>query len=188
MALFRFSLPRLLPCAVGLCLSAPLQVLAAPQPPIVLLEKANALPLAIDPAFQIRKVKTFFLENLQVTGIKTNNTEGQESISFERRHLLYGAITGSDTRDRYGDYYTVFWRATHSGSLLTLRLEYRQQKTGGLVQAREVNYPDAHGSYVTRLSINGDDYLEQGRVSAWRVLLIQDHRVIVALGQSYLWR
>ena len=188
MAIFRFFPARLLLLgAVGWCLSFPLSVAAKPQPPIVLLGKANALPLAIDPAFQVRKIKTYFLESLQTTGIKTNNTEGQESISFERRHLLYGAITGSDTRDRYGDYYTFYWRARRPANL-TFRLEYRQQKTGGLVQAREVDYPAARGSYVTRFTVNGDDYFEQGRVSAWRVLLIQDHRAVVDLRQSYLWR
>ena len=72
--------------------------------------------------------------------------------------------------------------------VLTVRLEYRQQKLGGLIQAREIDYPAVKGSHVTRFSINGDDYREQGRVSAWRLLLIQDHRVIVALAQSYLWR
>ena len=111
----------------------------------------------------------------------------EQSLVFERRHLLYGAITGSDIRDRYGNYFTFFWRARRPANL-TVRLEYRQQKLGSMVQAREVDYPDAKGSYITRFSVNGDDYLEQGRVSAWRVLLIENHQTIVALGQSYLWR
>ena len=183
MALFRFF-PL---CVASLWLLVPLKASASPQPPIRLLDRANALPLSLDPAFQFRKVKTFFLENPLVSGIKGAGTESQESISFERKHLLYGAITGSDTRDRYGDYYTFFWRATRPANL-TVRLEYRQQKIGGLVQAREVDYSDARGSYATRFTVNGDDYAEQGRVSAWRVLLIQDHQVIVALNQSYLWR
>ena len=174
-------------CVAAFCLLTPLAAPAASQPPVVLLDKADALPLALDPAFQFRKVKTFFLESQEVTGMKASSAEGQESITFERRRLLYGAISGSDTRDRYGDYYTFFWRATRPANL-TVRLEYRQQKTGGLVQAREVDYPGVRGSHATRFTVNGDDYLEQGRVSAWRVLLIQDHQVIVALNQSYLWR
>ena len=187
MVLFRFLSHRCLPWVASLCLLSPLAACAAPQPPIRLLGKAEALPLALDPAFQFRKVKAFFLESQEVTGIKGQGTEGQESISFERRRLLYGAISGSDTRDRYGDYYTFFWRATRPANL-TVRLEYRQSKTGGLVQAREVDYANARGSFATRFTVNGDDYLEQGRVSAWRVLLIQDHQAIVALNQSYLWR
>ncbi len=166
---------------------APVGGRAAPQPPVVLLGKANALPLSIDPAFQLRKTKTYFLESPDVTGIKTGGTNEEQSLSFERRRLLYGAITGSDTRDRYGNYYTFFWRALRPADL-TIRLEYRQQKTGGFIQAREVAYPGAKGSHVTRFQITGDDYREQGRVSAWRVLLIENHRTVVALGQSFLWR
>ncbi len=159
----------------------------ATQPPVVLLAKADALPLAIDPAFQFRKTTTYFLETPEVTGVKTGGANEEQSIAFERRRLLYGAITGSDTRDRYGNYFTFFWRALRPADL-TIRLEYRQQKLGGLVQAREVDYPAVKGSRVTRFAITGDDYREQGRVSAWRVLLIEDHHAIVALRQSYLWR
>ena len=159
----------------------------AAQPPVVLLTRADALPLSIDPAIQFRKTKTYFLESPEVTGIKTGATTEEQSLAFERRRLLYGAITGSDTRDRFGNYYTFFWRAARPADL-TLRFEYRQQKIGGLIQAREVDYPSARGSHVTRVNITGDDYREQGRVSAWRVLLIENHRAVVALGQSYLWR
>ena len=161
-------------------------VQAETQPPIVLLGKAEALPLAIDPAFEFRKYKTYFLETPQVQGL-TMGGNVEQSLIFERRHLLFGAITGSDIRDRYGNYFTFFWRAKRPANL-TVRLEYRQQKLGSMVQAREVDYPDTHGSHATRFSINGDDYLEQGRVSAWRVLLIENHQTVVALGQSYLWR
>ena len=75
----------------------------------------------------------------------------EQSLLFERRHLLFGAITGSDTRDRYGNYFTFFWRAQRPANL-TVRLEYRQQKLGSMVQAREVTYPDANGSFITRFS------------------------------------
>ncbi len=185
MSLVRPVLPPLL--ALLLTVFAPVPGQASPQPPIRLLTKANALPLSIDPAIQFRKTKTYFLESPQVTGIKAGGTNEEQSLTFERRRLLYGAITGSDTRDRYGNYYVFFWRALRPADL-TLRLEYRQQKVGGFVQAREVDYPDAKGSHVTRINITGDDYREQGRVSAWRVLLIEDHRTVVAFGQSYLWR
>jgi hypothetical protein len=167
-------------------LGLPSAALPAEQPPVRLLTKANALPVAIDTDFQFRKTKTYFLESQEVTGIHEDVSE-EQSIAFERKRLLYGAITGSDIRDRYGNYYTFFWRARRPADL-TIRLEYRQQKTGAFVQAREVDYPGAKGSQVTRFAINGDDYREQGRVTAWRVLLIEQHQVIVALAQSYLWR
>ena len=186
----RFFLPPSLAFLVW-CVLAPVGASGETQPPIRLLTKADALPLAIDPGFEFRKTKAYFLESPQVVGIKGGgggtSTDGQESIVFERRRLLYGAITGSDTRDRYGDYFTFFWRARKKANL-TVRLEYRQQKTAGFIQAREVDYGDVRGSHATRFNVNGDDYLQDGRISAWRVLLVENHQTIVAFAQSYLWR
>jgi hypothetical protein len=172
--------------ALALTWSCPGALQAAGQPPVQLLTKADALPLSIDPAFQFRKTKTFFLEDQQVTGIADALNE-EQSISYERKRLLYGALSPSDIRNRYGNYFTFFWRSQRPANL-TVRLEYRQQKLGAFVQAREVEYPAARGSYATRFEVTGDDYLQQGRVSQWRVLLVADHQAIVALGQSYLWR
>lgn len=160
-----------------------------PQPPVILLGKANALPLAIDSAVEVRKAKTYFLETPEVAGLRGSRSENSEdvNIAFERRRLLYGAITPADVRDRYGNYYTFMWRSKRAAHL-TVRLEYRQQKLGAFVQAREVDYPAGAGSHVTRFQITGDDYAEQGRVSAWRLVVIEGHQKIVALKQSYLWR
>ena len=130
--------------------------------------------------------KTYFLESPEVTASAPAATSSK-SLVFERRRLLFGAITGSDIRDRYGNYFTFFWRAL-ARPTSPCGWNTASKRLGSLIQAREVNYPDAKGSYITRFQINGDDYLEQGRVSAWRVLLIENHHTIVALGQSYLWR
>jgi hypothetical protein len=183
--MFRLSI-LFLPAALLLSIGSQPAVLAAEQPPIRLLTKADALPLAIDPAFQFRKTKTFFLEEQQVTGIADPLNE-EQSIAYERKRLLYGAVTPSDIRNRYGNYFTFVWRSLRPTNL-TVRLEYRQQKLGAFVQAREVDYPAARGSFATNFEVTGDDYLQQGRVSQWRVLLVEDHQTIVALGQSYLWR
>ncbi len=167
-------------------LALPLTAARNDQPPTQLLSQANALPLAIDPAFQFRKTRTYFLEDQQITGIPEGINE-EQSLAFERKRLLYGAVTISDIRDRYGNYFTFYWRSKRAANL-TVRLEYRQQKLGEFVQAQEVNYPAAKGDFVTAFRVTGDDYLQQGRVSQWRVLLIEDHQYIVGLGQSYLWR
>jgi hypothetical protein len=168
---------------LGLLLVFP-PALPAAQPPTSLLTKANPLPLSIDPAFEFRKTKLYFLESERATGIKAAD---EATLAFERKRLLYGAITPTDIRDRYGNYFTFFWRAKRPANL-TLRLEYRQQKLAAYVQAREVEYPNARGSFHTDFQVTGDDYLEQGRVTAWRVLLIENHQTIVGLAQSYLWR
>ena len=67
-----------------------------------------------------------------------------------------------------------------------MRLEYRQENLGSFVQAREVSCKDAKGSMKSEFDIIGDDYIEDGRVTAWRALLIENGR-IVGLTQSYLW-
>ena len=179
MALLSVCLPLLTPAAHA----------APEQPPVVLLDKANALPLSIDPSVEVRKFKTFFLETNEVAGIRGSRNQSSDdvNIAFERRRLLYGAVNPSDVRDRYGNYYTFMWRSKRPAHL-TVRFEYRQQKLGALVQAREVDYPVGLGSHVTHFNIIGDDYQEQGRVTAWRLVVIEDHDKIVALKQSYLWR
>ena len=168
-------------CVAALCPSAA----SAKEPPSTLLTHVPALPLAIDPAFEFRKTKLYLLDTELQSGVLRPAQE--PSLAFERRRLLYGAITGSDIRDRYGNYFTFFWRAKRRANL-TLRLEYRQRKLGPYLLAREVEYPDARGSYTTHFQITGDDYSEQGPVVQWRAVLIEDHRVIVGLTQSYLWR
>ena len=176
--------------SVCLSLLAPFAALAAPaQPPVVLLGKADALPLSIDSSVEVRKFKTFFLETNEVAGIRGNRNQSSDdvSIAFERRRLLYGAINPTDVRARYGNYYTFMWRSKRPAHL-TVRLEYRQQKLGAYVQAREVDYAQGLGSHTTHFQVTGDDYHEQGRVTAWRLVVIEDHARIVALKQSYLWR
>jgi hypothetical protein len=54
------------------------------------------------------------------------------------------------------------------------------------VQAQEASYPNARGSYKTEFKVVGDDYLDDGRVTAWRCSLIENGR-IVAERHSYMW-
>ena len=88
--------------------------------------------------------------------------------------------------ERYGNYYTFFWRTSERADV-TVRLEYRQSALGNYVMAMERYYPQAKGSYTSEFNTAGDEYLESGRVTSWRVLLIVDGR-IVALRQSFMWR
>ena len=67
-----------------------------------------------------------------------------------------------------------------------MRFEYRQANLGSYVQARELVFPGAKGSCKAEFNIIGDDYFEDGRVTAWRALVIENGK-IVALNQSFLW-
>jgi hypothetical protein len=156
---------------------------AAPEPPQVKLEKANILPLAIDPHFVFRK-KTQFLNDPKTF---INSGPPNEAISFERRYYMWPATTSLDRDELKGSYFNFFWWNHGSPADVTIRLEYRQANLGNFVMAREKSYTNVKGSIGTRFSIIGDDYLENGQVTNWRCILIVDNK-IVALTQSYLWK
>ncbi|MEQ1859785.1 MAG: hypothetical protein ABMA13_07615 [Chthoniobacteraceae bacterium] len=146
------------------------------------LDKAKALPLAIDDAFQFRKTKTFLYDPRDP---RLNQPALDPMIAFERQRIAYGAVNQVDRRQRYGHYYDFFWR-TDRPSDVTVRFEYRQQNLGAYVQAREVEYKAVKGSVKTSFTVIGDDYDEEGKVTAWRAIIIENGKV-VALNQSFLW-
>lgn len=157
---------------------------AAPEPPQVKLDRANVLPLAINPDFVFRK-KTQFL-NDPATFPKTV-ANASEAIEFERRYYMWPATTKLDMDGLKGNYLDFYWWNHGQPADVTVRLEYRQANLGNFVMAREKSYTAVKGSVRTRFTIIGDDYLENGPVTNWRCLLIVDGK-IVGLTQSYLWR
>ncbi|MES2569083.1 MAG: hypothetical protein V4710_03395 [Verrucomicrobiota bacterium] len=147
--------------------------------PARLLEKANVLPLALDDAFEFRKTKTFLNDPVLF------KPTVDPMITFERQRLNFGAVTQFDRRERYGHYFTFFWRSKRKTDL-TMRLEYRQENLGTYVQAQDKTYPGAKGSFKSDFKVVGDDYNKDGKITAWRAVLIENGR-IVALNQSFLW-
>ena len=114
-----------------------------------------------------------------------STTVQDASIRFERQYRLFGAVTKLDQRERFGNYFDFFWRARRPADL-TVRLEYRQERLHEHVQAQEISYLNARGNQKTEFKVVGDDYFDDGRVTAWRCLLIENGRV-VAETHSYLW-
>ena len=41
-----------------------------------------------------------------------------------------------------------------------------------------MSYPNAQGNHKTEFAIIGDDYFDDGRVIAWRCLLIENGRIV----------
>lgn len=167
---------RLLTAFAALIFAAPGLVAAEPARR---LDKANVLPLALDDAFQFRKTKIFLNEP------ELFKPTTDPMIAFERVRVNHGAVTQYDRQQRYGHYYTFFWRSSRATDL-TVRFEYRQERLGAYVQAREIFYPAAKGTLKSQFQVIGDDYAEEGKVTAWRALLIENGR-IVGLTQSFLW-
>ncbi len=177
-----------------------------PRPRV--LDRVVQLPTALNEDFQFRKTKLYLLtesvsgedntnqnQNMQTSGKggKLSNTAPSSksttvqdaSIHFERQYRLFGAVTKLDQRERMGNYFDFFWRTRRSADL-TVRLEYRQEKLHSHLQAQEISYVQARGNYKTEFKVVGDDYFDDGRVIAWRCLLIENGR-IVAETHSYLW-
>jgi hypothetical protein len=143
------------------------------------------VPLALDDAFNIRKVFTLLIDPatqqkaLQAGGLGN----GWLRAEVERRY--FGAVSGMERRSREGHYYTVHWSTARAADV-RVRMEYRQQKLGLHVQSMERLYPRVKGAQKTEFSVIGDDYHDDGAVTAWRITLIENGR-IVAVTQSFLW-
>jgi hypothetical protein len=187
----------------SLALVVPSSEAAREEPRIV--EKATRLQVALSNDFEFRKTKLFFLsEKAPKAGERARQTTSSSSlggkstspsqktatlqdapITFERQYRLFGAVTALDQRQRFGNYFDFFWRAKRSSDV-TVRLEYRQEKLHEHVQAQEISYRNVRGTQKTEFKVIGDDYLDDGRVIAWRCLLIENGR-IVAENRSFLW-
>lgn len=152
----------------------------ATPPEPVQLDKANVLPLELNSKYKVSKVKQFY--NQPEIFLPTPN----ETVSFERQRLNWGSITYVDKLEKQGNYYDFFWKAGERADV-TVRFEYRQMALGNFVRAKEVYFPEAKGTFKTTFNVIGDEYIESGRVSAWRVLLIVNGR-IVGLRQSFTWK
>ena len=194
---------------IALLLLVPLaNVLSRTQEQPRLLDRVVPLPTALSDDFQFRKTKLYLLTEtvpgqeksssdqtvqgatkggkLSSTAPSSKSTTVQDaSIRFERPYRLFGAVTRLDQRERMGNYFDFFWKARRTADL-AVRLEYRQEKLHAHVQAQEISYSNARGSYKTEFKVVGDDYFDDGRVTAWRCLLIENGR-IVAETHSYMW-
>jgi hypothetical protein len=168
-----------------------------------IVEKISPLPVALSSDFAFRKTKLFFLSDKPPKpgegGRKTSSSLGGKSnspsqktatmqdapITFERQYRLFGAVTALDQRQRYGNYLDFYWRAKRPSDV-TVRLEYRQEKLHEHVQAQEISYRNVRGTHKTEFKVIGDDYFDDGRIIAWRCLLIENGR-IVAENRSFMW-
>jgi hypothetical protein len=140
---------------------------------------AGTLPLALDDAFEVEKVFSVLIDPV------VNGRVDTPWMKIEQGRRYFGAINAFERRQREGHAYTVHWRAKTPAEL-TVRFEYRQQRLGSHVQTQEVQFLKATGRQRTEFTVQGADYHQDGAVTAWRILLIEQGRV-VGLQQSFLW-
>jgi hypothetical protein len=160
---------------------ASLSACTAPPEPLhqIPIAHASVVPLALSDEFEISKVNKFLNDP------RFQKPTDNAMLIFERQRMNYGAITGVDYIERRGYYFNVWWSAKRQADI-TVRLEYRQENLGSHVQAKEVRFPAAKGSIQTKFTVIGDEYKENGKVTAWRLLLIENGHA-VGLYQSFLW-
>lgn len=166
--------------SVLLCLALAIAGCSTPEGPANRLEKANILPLALDDSYQFRKIQQNTFDNTKAVDPSTS-----EAATFERTRTYWGAVDSREAAERNGNYYSFFWRSKNTSDV-TVRFEYRQAGLSNYVLAKERYYPGVRGSHKSTFEVTGDEFLESGRVTAWRVLLIVDGK-IVAMRQSYVW-
>lgn len=112
---------------------------------------------------------------------------GDPAIDFERRHRLHGALTAEEVTARSGSYYTVFWSVADRSAPVTLRFEYLQAKTGPKVKVIETTVDQPKAANTTEFQVIGPAYVQDGKVLAWRVLLMRGKETL-AVRESYLWK
>lgn len=134
-----------------------------------------------DTGGKIWKVKYYKLANLMQP-----IPAADPSIPFEREYHLYGAITNKQREARQGNYYAIMWKVTDRTQPVKVRFEYRQQGTGLAVKTKELDIPVVDRSNVTRFEVIGDEYANNGPVTAWRASLVRGKQVL-AEAKSYLW-
>ena len=161
--------------AVGGCVVHP----DGPPPHHIL--HANALPLALDDAFEFRKSV-----NTNTDPVLERQAQ-DETLNFERNRNGYDQASSEERRAQIGHYIKLWWRAKRPADLI-VRLEYRQTNLAAYLQAQEVpvHVSEKLGTYETVFQIVGNDYFSEGLVTCWRAVLIE-HGKIVAETQSFLW-
>ncbi len=108
------------------------------------------------------------------------------TILFERQHHVYGAVTKEQIMDRFGHYYTVFWKADDRSEPVTVRFEYQQALSGLNKRVQEQIIDDIRRSNISKFQVTGQEYQKSGRVTAWRVSVLRGKEELVSQ-QSALW-
>ena len=109
-------------------------------------------------------------------------------VRMEKESRLRGAISMEERRQRLGQYYTLIWsdaKGVGSGPV-ELVFEYRQGGTASQIKRFTKQFPASAASGTADFSVGGDNYVDNGKVLAWRATVLRDGKEI-AVRRSYLW-
>lgn len=108
-------------------------------------------------------------------------------IAFEQRHYYHGAIDATDFMEKFGHYFSIFWKNDAKGADYTVKLEYTQANTGPEIHVKEVQVPGAGSRNTTKIDVIGEEYQTNGPVTSFKVSLISGGQT-VAENRSFLWK
>lgn len=134
---------------------------------------------------EVLQVRQFHLRDTEVERDYNDRTNENQFIRGEINKRVHGAVTQEERDKRKGDYYTVSWKGLSGASPVQVTFEYRQATSGSRVKKIDQKLPAAV-SGKTEFQIIGDDFLNKGRVTAWRMSLY-DGSEKLATKTSYLW-
>ncbi len=130
---------------------------------------------------EILKVNPYHLHS------RTYKPTTEQMISFEYQRKTWGAVDATDLRDRYGNYFTVYWKVSDRNRPATVRLQYRQAQTGPKIFVEEIEVAAPKRTNTTEFKIVGDDYTARGAVTMWKASIIQGG-IVVDETNSFLWQ
>lgn len=108
-------------------------------------------------------------------------------IDFEYRRKLLGAVDNDDKHERWGNYFTIFWKVDDRSAPATIQLHYRQAQSGPQIFLREKTVASPERKNTTKFTIIGDEYAEGGAVTQWKATIVQNGSVVDEF-ESYLWQ
>ena len=148
---------------------------------VLLMGTISLTSCTVKTGSQITKVNPYHLQ----PGYRPRTADPM--IDFEYRRKTFGAVDSADYRERYGNYFTVYWKIVRRELPVTVRLEYRQAKTGPKVFAVEELVDAPRRTNTTNFEIIGDEYAENGTVTQWKATILQEGAIVDEF-KSFLWQ
>ena len=124
----------------------------------------------------------------RMLNIRPDNVE-DPMVREEKQRRLYGAVSLAEQASRLGVYYTILWNIppdAPAGEVEVL-FEFQQGATASLVKHLVKRFPASQTTGKVEFAIIGKDYLQNGRVLAWKTTLSRGGQP-VASKKSHLWQ
>lgn len=132
-----------------------------------------------------------------ITEINEINSKHLEYSSFKNgynraqtAYIMYGAMTDKEKVRRLGQYYNIHWADACPDKPMVFTFDYMQAGTGSKVMTKSFDYPAGRSGddVVVEIPVNGDDFLKNGRIMAWKASLAERGKPPLSVRTSYLWR